>query len=143
MRNVFFGVLAIFLSACQSVEGVLIAEQPYSLKEISHAVAGISGKPREVSDNQREILSAYFGRKVGAAFDPNTAKERLYAHFYILGDRRPYDIRVQVIAERKTASGYSELGEDVNMSQKVADELKAKLVQSQDGTNVIDSFRPF
>ena len=129
--------------SCQTAVGVLLPERPNSLSEIHRAIGIISGRPRSVSRNDREILSEYFGRKIGAAFDPKTAPERLYAHFWILGDSRPYDIRVQVISERKINGEYSVVGEDVVISQRVANELNARLVQGQDGSNVIDSFRPF
>ncbi len=143
LARALFSFLIILLSACQTAEGFLIMEQPYSLNEIRKAVGAIAGKPRDVSPNQREIISAYFGRKQGVAFDPNSAKERLYAHFWILGDRRPYDIRVQVISERKANVGYSEVGEDIGLSKKVAEELSERLAKGQGGSNVIDTFRPF
>jgi len=136
------GVL-IMASGCQTGDGIFLKEQPYSLNEIRRAIGIISGKPRKVSDNQREILTAYFSRKPTEGFDPNTAKERLYVHFWILGERRPYDIRVIVMSEARSGGEYTEVGEDINMSKKISNELNEKLVQSQDGSNIIDSFRPF
>jgi len=147
MRKFFVAMVSVacvlMSVSCETAEGFLMPDQHYSLAQIRKAIGAVSGKPRHISQNEREFLSPYFSRKPSPTFDPEKTFERLYAHFWILGDRRPYDIRVQVLVEHKDEDGYSVEGEDVNLSKKVADELKDKLVQGQDGSNVIDSFRPF
>jgi hypothetical protein len=139
-----FAILTLQLG-CETGGGILIKEQALSLNEIRESIAAIAGKPREISQNQREYYSQYFPRNPGKAnFDPTQATERMYAHFWILGERRPYDVRVQVMSERKGTDGYFLYGEDEGLTKKVGNELREQLLnQSRDERNVIDNFRPF
>jgi hypothetical protein len=144
MRFLSLAVLLLAM-ACETPGGMLLKEQQLSLNDIRESIGVIAGKPREISENQREVFSQYFPRTpTKAAFDPTQATERLYAHFWILGERRPYDVRVQVMSERKGPDGYFLYGEDKGMTKKVTGELKEQLQnQSRDDRNVIDNFRPF
>ena len=102
------------------------------------------GNARDISQNQRELWSPYFSRKkTNGEFNPDKAKERLTAHFWILGDRRPYEIHVQVVIERKIDGAYEEDGEDEEKSKEVADLLVKSLTNSLDKRNLIDDVRPF
>lgn len=138
-------ILLLGLTSCISAPGVVLPEQARSLNEIRHAIYQIcGGKVREISSNQREILAPYFSRKADdPSFNPTTSKERLTAHFWILGDRRPYDIHVQVLVEKKIDGAYEETGEDEKLSQKLADQLAESLNKSLDKRNLIDDVRPF
>lgn len=133
------------LTSCTSApeSGVSIHETNYSLNDIRVAIIGIAGEPREVSQNQREYKSQYFSRKKETNFNPQISKERSFAHFIVLGERRPYEIKVIVYNERKTKNDYKLLGEDKAWSKKIKDELESRLNHSRDGRNVIDDFRPF
>jgi hypothetical protein len=133
----------IFSMGCSSTQSYRITEQNISLADIKKSITSIISDPRAVSENQRTFLSQYFSRKVDPKFDPNKAKERMYAKLVILGDRRPYDIDVQVIVEEKNGNSYSEVGLDIPEAKKLGKELRIKLNQSREGRNVIDGFRAF
>ena len=141
----FFSLGVLYLAGCTSVPGSVLPSQARSLNEIRRAIYGVcDGKTRELSDNQREILSNYYPRNPkDEKFNANTSKERLYTHFWILGDRRPYEIHVQVIVERKDGAAYEEIGEDEKLSEKIAKDLEESLNRSLDKRNLIDDVRPF
>ena len=106
-------------------------------------MVAIAGEPRFVSQNQREIYSDYFPREKDPDFNPNIARERLYAKFTILGDRRPYDIIVEVYPEELDGSKFVRGSLDLEMSKKIARELRKYLAESPAERSILDSFRPF
>lgn len=138
-------ILITLLTGCATLpeQGVVLREKNYSLTEIRGAIVSISGEPRRISENQREIYSQFFTRRKDPKFDPQKSKERLYALFSVLGDRRPYDIRIEVIVERRRGEAYEHHTYDDQIAKKIAVELKTRLNQGRDGRSVIDEFRPF
>lgn len=130
------------LTAC-TTEQVRIEEQPQSLNEIRKAIISMIGKPRGISQNQREIYSNYFPRKGTTDFNPAKSKERLTAVFKILGDRRPFDITIQVVVEEKIEGEYEVIGDDNSIAENLKSELTTRLHQSLENRNVIDDFRAF
>ena len=137
-------IVLFFCVSCSTIDsGFLVKEANTSLAGVRAAIIAISGEPREISQNKREYTSQYFARKKGQKLDSNTTRDRLYAQFVILGDSRPYDIRVTVYLERKYKTGFELEGEDVVMTKQIAKELREKLNQGQDGRDMIDEFRPF
>lgn len=146
ITRAFLFILALGLSlnlvSCVTTT-VTISEENQSLGEIKRALTAIMGEPRSVSGNQREFTSQYFGRKEDPKFDPTKAKERLFAKFLILGDRRPYDIEITVYSEERTGRTYQVIGTDPTMAKALAKELETRLNQSRDGRNIIDDFRAF
>lgn len=145
-RIIFVFVTTMFLASvftgCATTT-VTIEEENQSLGEIKRALIAIMGDPRKTSENQREFTSQYFGRKEDPKFDPNKVKERLYATFTILGDRRPYDIDITVYVEEKVGRSYQNVGTDPTVARSLAKELQARLNQSRDGRNIIDDFKVF
>ena len=131
----------LLITAC--VDGDVIKESSRSMDDIRGAIQAIAGEPRLVSENHREYTSAYFSRKKDPHFDPQKSKERLYAKFTILGDRRPYDIQVQVFIEEKSGGLYEDSGLDEPMTDKITDELKHALTKRPENRNLIDEFRAF
>jgi hypothetical protein len=72
------------------------------------------------------------------------AKERFYSHITILGDRRPYDIQVEVLIEARDQDGSFEMVDrDDEKAAVLADKIRKALNQSRDSRNVIDDFRSF
>ena len=142
MKIIWTLVLMLPIISCSSAD-VQIEGQNRSLAEIKNAILTTIGRPRVISENQREITSKYYGRNSDTDFDPNRSKERLYTKYIILGERRPYDLTVQVLVEQKIDGQYELIGEDEKLSLKAAKELSQKLNQSRDNRNVIDDFRPF
>ena len=99
------------------------------------------------SSNGREIHSQYF------VPDKNTYKSaidlpvRFSAKIVLLGERRPYDVRIYVIRERRKDSGgrftYREDGQDLRIANMVKKDLEARLAQRREDLNIIDDFRVF
>ncbi|MGE0631333.1 MAG: hypothetical protein AB7O96_02925 [Pseudobdellovibrionaceae bacterium] len=121
-------------------------EQPQSLANIKKAIAGsIPGGVRVKSNNGREHSSAFFDIATYELIDdPEAVAERYYAKVIILGDRRPYSLDVMVIKQKKQGNQfYDESNIVERASKKVASDLRTKLVQSREDTNVIDEFRAF
>jgi hypothetical protein len=112
-----------------------------TIRKIITAVAG--GELRSMSDSQREFFSPYFSRRPDPNFDPEKSRERLYAIFTIIGERRPYEVRINTIVERRINGKYEEIGEDDGMTQKLVSEFQSALAQSREEKNVIDDFRSF
>lgn len=141
MTRILALLIGCLLTAC--ITGHLITESTHSIPEIRSAIYYIAGTPRSVSENGREFVSAYFSRKKDPHFDANKASERLYAKFTILGDRRPYDIQVQVFIEERSEGVYEDVGLDDSLSDQIAYELKVQLSRSRGERNAIDDLRVF
>ncbi|MFN7729904.1 MAG: hypothetical protein ACK5P7_12170 [Bdellovibrio sp.] len=141
LRAVFVGAMIFFSGGC--VTGHLIKEADRSLPEIKNAIYATMGQPREVATNEREFESVYFSKKKIQNFDPEKSKERNYAKVTVLGDRRPYDIQVQVFLEERVNGNYEDAGLDEELSDQIAEEIKKALRKSRDQRNVIDDFRAF
>jgi hypothetical protein len=148
MKLILLGLMTLVLTACVSKPtgevGIILPENNFSLNDIRAAIqVVIAGKPRAMSENFREIKSEYFSRKREVGFHPLYSKERSYVHFFILGERRPYDIRIIVYVEGRTKTGFEQIGIDQSFARKVGKELLDKLNQGRDNRNVIDDFRSF
>ncbi|PIS10156.1 MAG: hypothetical protein COT73_10840 [Bdellovibrio sp. CG10_big_fil_rev_8_21_14_0_10_47_8] len=136
------GTLLFVLAGCSST-GAQVDDQNYSLAGIRKSIVAVIGEPRAVSSNQRIYTSQYFGRKSDKKFNPEKSKIRQYTQISIMGDRRPYDVGVDVIVEQKQGDEYSQIGTDDKEAKELATQLRQKLHQSLDDRNVIDSFRVF
>lgn len=132
----------LWLAACQH-GGVLIKETPMGLGDIRRIVSTVTGEPRILSPNGYEMTSVYFDRKEKPIEHPNDAKERFYTKVSILGDRRPYDIRVQVFVELRTPEGFENIGQDDDLAEMWADKITKALHDSRDKRNFIDDFKAF
>lgn len=104
----------------------------------------VIGEPRFVSVNGRELLSKYYDQKQQPIENMALAKERYFTHVIILGDRRPYDISVDVVMEERDEDGRFQATEkNDEMAAPIADKLKKQLYQNVDSRNLIDDFRSF
>lgn len=145
MLNRLFLLIYLFLalSACQTTQpGVLLEETPLNMSESRKVIQTIIGKPRQVSENGRELFSEYYD-SWGLDFNPGKSKERFHTHVLILGDRRPYNIRVIVPVEEKRSGQYVPIGYDNERAQKISDKIKKALNESRDNRNLIDDFKPY
>jgi hypothetical protein len=62
----------------------------------------------------------------------------------ILGDRRPYDIQIEVVVEIRDKEGiYQVVERDDARAEKIAKDIQKALVQSRDNRNIIDDFKPY
>lgn len=139
----FVFLVTVLLSSCRT-GGVILRETPLNLSETRRAVMAVIGEPRVVSQNGREMASRYYDKKGNNIEKMDMAKERLYTHVTILGDRRPYDVQVQVLVEgRNEDGGFDLLERDDDRAAPLAEKLRQVLNQSRDSRNVIDDFRSF
>lgn len=141
MRLTFL-ILSFLFCAC-ATRVYKITDQNLSLMDIKKAVTSVIGDPRALSENQRTYISQYFGRKSDSRFDAAKSRERLYSKVVILGDRRPYDVEVEVFVEEKEGKDYVPVGNDKAEAKKLGKELRSRLNQSREDRNVIDDFRAF
>lgn len=131
------------MTACTSGQKVTLEDQSQSINEIKKTIISMIGKPRAISQNQRELYSNYFPRKGTSDFNPTKSKERLTAVFIILGDRRPYNIDIQIVIEEKIEGEYEVVGYDNKIANDLKNELDTRLHQSLENRNIIDDFRAF
>ena len=136
-------VLLVLLSSCQTT-GVFLRETPLSISETRRAVVAVVGEPRSMSQNGREIISQYYDKKSRNIEKMDIARERLYTRVTILGDRRPYDIQVEVFIENRDSGGeFIRFDQDNSRAKLIAEKIEKALHQSRDSRNVIDDFRSF
>ena len=104
----------------------------------------VIGEPRTLSENGREMISQFYDKKNRPIEKMDMAKERYYTHVVILGDRRPYDVQVQVLVEgRNEDGGFDVIDRDDDRAGLIAEKIRQALNQSRDTRNVIDDFRSF
>ncbi|MEK2643708.1 hypothetical protein [Bdellovibrio sp. BCCA] len=133
----------LLLSSCRT-GGVIIRETPLNVSETRRAVMAVIGEPRSVSQNGREILSQFYDKKNKVIEKMDMARERYYTHVTVLGDRRPYDVQVEVLVEgRNEEGGFDLLDRDDDRAGVIAEKIRQSLNQSRDTRNVIDDFRSF
>lgn len=136
-------ILPLLLSGCRT-GGVVLRETPLNVSETRKVIVSVIGEPRVVSENGRDLFSHYYDRKGKEIAKMEMARERYSTQVTILGDRRPYDIQVQVLVEDRVPEGGFELvGRDDDKAAGLADKIKKALNQSRDSRNVIDDFRSF
>ncbi|UXR65692.1 hypothetical protein EZJ49_05450 [Bdellovibrio bacteriovorus] len=139
----FVFLMTVLLSSCRT-GGVILRETPLNLSETRRVVMSVIGEPRTVSQNGREMTSRFYDKKGSNIEKMDMAKERFYTHVTILGDRRPYDVQVQVLVEgRNEDGGFDLLDRDDERAAPIAEKLRQTLNQSRDSRNVIDDFRSF
>ncbi|MBK9324708.1 MAG: hypothetical protein IPM97_17470 [Bdellovibrionaceae bacterium] len=132
------------LTGCQT-QGVVLRDTPLNISETRKAIASVIGQPRATSENGREMVSKYYDRK-GTKDEEQmkTVRERFSTHITILGDRRPYDIQIEVVVEIRDHDGkYQVVERDEARAQAISIEIQKALVQSRDNRNLIDDFRAY
>ena len=136
--------LLFLLNGCQT-DGVYLRETPLGASETRKAIVSVIGEPRTTSDNGRELTSRYQNKNGSFDDGSKVLKERRYTVVTILGDRRPYDIHVGVVVEKKFKENgkFETAGPDDGLAQEMADKIKKALHQSLEKRNIIDDFRAF
>jgi hypothetical protein len=137
----FVFLFSSFFSGC--VSGIKVTDVSQSLDEVRAAIQTVAVEYKWVSANRRVFESRYFARDSKREFDPYKSRERLYARFTIAGDRRPYQILIEVLVERKKGSAYEKVGDAPEIAEKLAEELALALTKGREDRNAIDSFRAF
>jgi len=135
-------ILALTLISCRS--GVILRETPLNMSETRRVITMIIGQPRAISKDGRELSSHYYDRQNKPIENPKAVRERYTTVIAILGDRRPYDVEVEVLREvRAPEGGYEVIENDESRAQAIGDRLQKALNESRDNRNLIDDFRPY
>lgn len=150
MRKLLF--LILLLPACSTMvggtDGAYVDREGVnsSVKAIISAFEfGVpGGKLRGRSRNGRELVSGYHPLS-GNQYDDATEKEiRAFVKLTILGDRRPYTLRVQYIVQRRSSTGeYENVKYDNGRARKVLIKMREHLASRPDKSDFIDDFRAF
>ncbi len=141
--GIISGIMGGLTSCVTKQEGTLLPETQLNMSESRKAIIAVIGKPREISENGRELFSDFYDSR-GLDYEPGkSGKERFYSHILILGDRRPYDIRVIVLVEAKQGRGFTLVGYDNEKAQRLSEKIKKMLNQSRDNRNFIDDFKAY
>lgn len=142
--RLFLMIITLALSSCASVGSYTVDNQNYPINDIRKIVGNAIGGVRSESENGRTLLSRYYSRNKRDDFEADLSNkvERLYTKVDILGDRRPYDVRVTVVIEHKENGTFVQVGKEKFLAQKLGEEIRDKLL-SLEKRNVIDDFRVF
>lgn len=144
MKNFFFLIIlsSFLLLGCQT--GVFINDSPGAMTDIRKAFVAVMGEPQDTNYNGRELTSKFHDKRGRHDEALAKAKARYFTKMSILGDRRPYKIKIEVFHEvRYSPQQYEIVGEDLDLAEIMAKKIEETLNQSLKGRNVIDDFRAF
>ena len=134
-------MLPLFLG-CQT--GVFINDSPAAATDIRKAFIQVLGEPRSANYDGKELVSKFHDKRGRVDDSLVKAKSRFYTKLSILGDRRPFKIKIECFHEVKVSpQQYEIIGEDLELAQKTATTIEEALNQSLKGRNVIDDFRAY
>ena len=149
MIRYFIFFLLILAAGCSTTPRGLIIEnvnKPLAMLQES-VVNSMPVGLRARSPNGREFLSKFFVPTKDDFKEADTAPMRWFAHVYILGDRRPYNIEVLVKREKRFANRgvltYRPEGLDLRIASNLKKRIQDELTKSREGVNLIDDFRAF
>ena len=142
-RSIFFQILVFLTMGCAG-PGHYVKESDVSLTETRRTLVKIFGEPRQMSQNGREFTTFYMDKKGRVLESLKKCRERRYAHITILGERRPYDILVNVVLEVQNPGGsYNSVYNDDALAESLAGSIKTELLKSLENRNIIDDFNAF
>lgn len=144
---VFF--VALYVSGCVSA--------PNKLKNIEAPLSQIKAVIKKnlplglrgMSSNGRELYSNYFLVVKGKHIKAENLQYRKFASVSILGDRRPYTIKVEVFLEKRSkpqANGiveYKDFRRDKRYSEYLLRKIHNDLENREETINFVDDFRVF
>lgn len=138
-------LLSIFLVGCASRGQLELTELNHPLSELQGVTSTqLPVKRKYVSPNGREFRSEYFVVEEGKFAHGAQADTRYQAIVFILGDRRPYRMTIQVTKESKDDHGqFRSQGSDVGLARVIKRRIQNSLHKRRDGHNIIDDFRVF
>ncbi len=142
MTKLLLTISFLLTIGCQT--GIFIKESPAALTDIRKAIVTVIGQPKKTSEDGRELISEFHNKR--GQVDPSLAKakNRFYTRVSILGERRPYDIKIEVFQEARIVDQqYEIITEEIGLAQKLAHQIETTLNESLKDRNVIDDFRAF
>ncbi len=138
---IFLLILVLFAPGC-TTQGHYVRDLNRSMSDIHVAIRNLYGVQSK-SDDDKILYTPPLKRDPNDTTPENRMRERVIARIVIMGDRRPYDILVQVYLERKIRGVWEEVGLDENLSRDFSKEINRELIESRENRNVIDDFRAF
>lgn len=145
MKKVLFFILGGFFALVSqgcATEGFYVRDMNRSMSDIQVAIRNLYGVQSK-SDDEKILYTPPLKRDPNDTTPENKMRERVIARIVIMGDRRPYDILVQVYLERKIRGSWVEVGLDEGLSEIFSKEINRELIESRENRNVIDDFRAF
>jgi hypothetical protein len=139
-----FVVFPVILVGCASTNAQ-IQNVPLSFNAVKTVVVhSLPGGTLRESDNGRTMTSAFFDPETMKPEDEKKPlKVRAYMVVSIFGSSRPYSVEVKAFKEERTQDGYDDLGEDLELTDRLAERLRTALADRREDRNVIDDFRVF
>lgn len=144
--NIFLSTTFLLILGCSSTSDKYVERKKvnYSVEAIvkayERATTGIRGR----SQNGRELISKYHSLKGDIYDNAYNKKERAYSKLSILGDRRPYVLKVYYIVEQRTEEGAYEIVDyNEESAHRILDKMVEFLVTRPDKDDFIDDYRAF
>lgn len=123
---------------------VVMDDVDASASDIRKAFVMSFGEPKEISENGRVLISKYHDQKGKFEESASTAKIRRYTKIEIMGDRRPFNVNMDVHVEQmQSDKSYEDIDTDERLANEMAKRLKKSLNQSLGNRNAIDDLRAF
>ncbi len=142
IKGLIFCICLFSVGACRT--GVLLKSTPLGLVETKKAIVEVIGNPRKVERGGRELISQYHDSSGEPFDDSSLASERYYTSVLIQGERRPYDLEVEVVIETKNEMNeYEAYDRSDGMAYQTVEKIRKALNQSREKRNLLDDFRPF
>ena len=145
ITSLVMGLAAMVNQAGCASQNAQIQNVPLSFNAVKTVVTrALPGGILRESDNGRTMTSGYFDP---TTLKPENEKKPLKVHAYmtiaVFGSSRPYNLTVKAFKEQRTKDGYEDLGEDPELSDRLAEKLRTALADRREDRNVIDDFRVF
>jgi hypothetical protein len=143
MRSLIL-TLAVGVAGCSTTVTLTEVEKPLTeLQKIADDVmpAGLL----RTSSNGREFYSKLFVVNTHGDYEEAVGQKIAYqAHIEILGDRRPYTMKLLVRRLRRDGDGdYFDQGADEGFTRMISRKVKQTLHQRRGTRSVIDDFKPY
>lgn len=145
MRSFAFTIIGSILMmnlGCQT-GGSVIREAPAGAAEIRRVLGIMFGPVRSTARGGTEFIYGYHDKEMKLIEAPDDAKERFIPVVTVIGDRRPYDVRIQVYVERRNRTFYERIGQNDFLAKEWAVKLRDMLHEGREKRNVIDDFKAF
>ena len=150
---VLFFIAALLLSGCASFTTVQLDNVNLPITAIQKVVLkSLPQGKQKISSNLRIFTSKFFipsGKIKDWPKPKRSSRIRYYAIVTIFGDRRPYDVNVEVIRQTVVKSmigerrKFSDNGSDKRLAKILLEYIDELLIQSRRDLNIIDDFRVF
>ncbi len=134
---------SVMIGACALMSPASLEDQNVSVSQIKNAVVSVAGDIRKLEGGGRIIYTTYFDRSRKILLFNEKPGVRYFSIVRVIGDRRPYDIDVEVVRETLVRGTYVETGSDEEIATAFSQDLAEKLKIEKTGKSVVDDFKAF